>query len=99
MYTRYRVTPVCVTLSLDVTKAILYPAQTAQTPKCSTKRSRKRVKKNAYLIEQIISEQEDILNQSIGSVGICNTGMDDCTDTEIPESVFHNVESSCLVLM
>ena len=99
MYTRYRVTPVCVTLSLDVTKAILYPAQTAQTPECSAKRSRKRVKRDAYSIEQFISEQENILNQSIGSVGISYTSMGDCTDTEIPESVFHNVKSSCLVLM
>ena len=95
IYIRYRVTPVYVTLSRDVTKAILNPAQTAQTPECSTKRSRKRVKRDAHSIEQFISEQEDILNQSIGSVGICNTGMDDCTDIDIPEYVFHNVESSC----
>ena len=51
------------------------------------------MKRDAHSIEQFISEQEDILNQSIGSVG--NTGMDDCTEIDIPEYVFHNVESSC----
>ena len=53
--------------------------------------------RDAHSIEQFISEQEDLLNQSIGSVGINNTSMDDCTDIDIPESVFHNVESSCQI--
>ena len=42
--------------------------------------------RDAHSIEQFISEQADILNQSIGLVGISHTSMDKCTDIDIPES-------------